>query len=504
MTQTEPTNPPGPTSAETPKPPGPTPSEVPTPETLLRAIARQGDEPWFPSTYAATTGIRRDALDGPLTDLRLAGLIEIVTWVKGRGQGYRLTPAGQQALRSSAVSPPAASPASSGEQLPLNQRPLVTVWLLSGACLLLFLAGLILAAWEGLSLRDHLSGHDVMTVHRLGGVRGWDLLDGQWYRLITANFAHFGLLHILANLLAVILLGVEVETLYGRWSLAWLFLFSGMGGVAVAVAVTPTVVIAGASAAIWGLLAAVTVWLVTYRPQLPPLLFQRAMFRLGGIVLLNLLLSLVPGVSWAGHLGGALWGSVGATWLLTERHTQRPGIRWFLRGGIAGLTLLPALGLYLVRYWSADWLQMREHYQQHQQRWRLREAQQQFHREVIPRLNRLDPARLETLERQALLQLLRPAPRRDSATVAHLREHIQQRLEDAGQILALLEGPPTGHAAWDRYCQQLHQYTATAQHALQLLALMLDDPDIPSETTWGHWGQTRRQLETLWSSLQLP
>jgi membrane associated rhomboid family serine protease len=493
MTQAEPTNHPSPASPA-----------VPNPETLLRAIAQQGEEPWFPSTYAATTGIARDALDGPLTDLRLAGLIEVVTWVKGRGQGYRLTTAGEQALRGQPVSPPATSSAPSLDNLPLNPRPLLVVWLLTAACLVVFLTGLILAAWEGLPLRDYLNGQDVMTVHRLGAVRGWDLLDGQWYRLLTANFAHFGWLHVLANLVALVLLGAEVETIYGRWQLAWLFLLSGMGGVAVAVALTPTVVLAGASAAIWGLLAALAVWLLTYRQYLPPLLFQRALFRLSGIVLLNLLLSLTPGISWAGHLGGAVWGVLGATGLLAERHSHHLWTRWLLRGGIGVLTLLPAVGLYLVSCWSADWTEMRERYHLEQQRRRLWEAQQQFNHEVVPRLNRISPSKLEALERTAVLQLLRPATRRDSATMAHLREQIQQCLQDAEQILALLDGPPTGHAAFDRYRQQVQQYTTTVQHALHLLTLMLDDPNIPSETAWNHWGQTRRQLETLWFSLQPP
>jgi len=492
------------TPAEHRDPPRPAPPAELSAETLLRAIAQQGDEPWFPSTYASSTGIARDALDGPLTDLRLAGLIEVVTWVKGRGQGYRLTEAGQRALRGPQVKPPETSSPPSLDTIPLNQRPLLVIWLLAAVCILVFLAGLVLAAWDGLSIRDYLNGQDVVTVHRLGAVRGWDLLHGQWYRLLTANFAHFGVLHLLANLLALILLGAEGEMVYGRWRLLWLFLFSGVGGVAVAVAITPEVVLAGASAALWGLLSALAVWLLTYRSQLPELLFQRALFRLGSIILLNLLLGLVPGISWSGHLGGALWGTLGAAWLLTERQSQRPGIRWFLRGGIGVLSLLPIAGLVLVMSWTADWTAMRERYHLEQERRRLREAQEQFNHEVVPRLRRISPSQLEAIERSAVLQLLRPTSRRDSATVAHLREQIQQHLQDAEQILAWLDGPPTGHAAFDLYRQQVQHYAATVQHALHLLTLMLDDPDIPSETTWHHWGQTRRQLETLWLSFQPP
>lgn len=492
------------TPAEYRDSPSPGPPAEPSAETLLRAIAQQGDEPWFPSTYAASSGIARDALDGPLTDLRLAGLIEVVTWVKGRGQGYRLTEAGQQALRGPSVKPGGTSPSSSLDSIPLNQHTLLVIWLLAAVCILVFLAGLVLTVWDGLSIRDYLTGQDVITVHRLGAVRGWDLLDGQWYRLLTANFAHLGLLHLLANLLALTLLGAEGEIVYGRWRLLWLFVFSGVGGVAVAVAVTPEVVLAGASAALWGLLSALVVWLFTYRSQLPALLFQRALFRLGTVILLNLLLGLVPGISWSGHLGGALWGALGATWLLTERQSRRPETRWFLRGGIGGLTLLPVLGLVLVMSWSTDWKAMRQRYHLEQERRRLQKAQEQFNHEVVPRLHRINPSQLEVLKRSAVLQLLRPASRRDSATVAHLREQIQQHFQDAERIIVWLDSPPTGHAAFDLYRQQVQQYATTVQHTLHLLTRMLDDPDIPSETTWHHWNQTQRQLETLWLSFQPP
>lgn len=479
-----------------------------SPQALLAAIAAAGDELWFPSSYAAATGIPRDALDEPLTDLRLAGLIEVATWVKGRGQGYRLTTAGREALHgrspTTAVVPPAEQAGSLFvHSVPLNLRPLVVVWMLAAACLLVFFAGLLLAGREHGSFYDYLSGHDLLTAYRLGAVRGYDLLAGQWYRLLTANFVHIGWLHLLANLLALVLLGVEAETVYGRWRLLWLFLCSGIGGISTAMASSPDTLLAGASAAIWGLLAALAVWLLIYRRHLQPVIFQRTLARLGIIIVFNLLLSLAPGISLAGHLGGALWGAVAARWMLATQQTTAPFLRRFLQVGTLGLPLVPTLLLLAWMHWSPNWEGTRTRYEHERQRRRLQEIQEHFQHYIAPRLEQLQPRTIEQLERQAILQLLRPAARRDSAATAYLHEQIRQRLQDAQAVQTWLDQIAAIPAPLGRLYQPLHDYVATVQHALQLLDLMLDEPEIPSEMAWHHWGQTRRRLEQLWQMLQL-
>src|SRR5690242_10652790 len=93
-----------PATADSPPPPenpttsGAGPRCAPTPEDVLRWVAAGAPEPWFPSAHAKLTGTPRDSLDDPLTELRLADLVKIATWVRGVGQGYVLTPAGQAAL----------------------------------------------------------------------------------------------------------------------------------------------------------------------------------------------------------------------------------------------------------------------------------------------------------------------------------------------------------------------------------------------------------------------
>jgi rhomboid protease GluP len=54
--------------------------------------------------------------------------------------------------------------------------------------------------------------------------------DGQWWRLFTAQFVHFGVLHLGMNMAALWDVGRLVERLYGRWRFAVLYWVSGVAG----------------------------------------------------------------------------------------------------------------------------------------------------------------------------------------------------------------------------------------------------------------------------------
>src|SRR5438874_2397314 len=68
-------------------------------ELILRRCAEKAPDPWYPRDYAKETGNARDSLDPYLDQLRLGGLTRLTDWVAGHGQGYALTPAGQEILK---------------------------------------------------------------------------------------------------------------------------------------------------------------------------------------------------------------------------------------------------------------------------------------------------------------------------------------------------------------------------------------------------------------------
>src|SRR3954447_599995 len=138
--------------------------------------------------------------------------------------------------------------------------------------------------------------------YRLGGpVHG--IAAGEWYRLGTAMFLHYGVLHILLNMWVLWQLGRYLEARLGPARFVALYLLAGLGGnVAAYVFTPPNQGAAGASTAIFGLFAAIII--VNRRLKLD-------ISALIPLLVINLLFTFtVPNISVAGHLGGLVAGGV--------------------------------------------------------------------------------------------------------------------------------------------------------------------------------------------------
>ena len=134
---------------------------------------------------------------------------------------------------------------------------------------------------------------------------------GEWWRLITAAFLHIGFLHLALNMLALLVFGSELEAALGRWRYLSLYLVSALGGAtAIQLFGAPGAAVAGASTAIYGLLGALGVVLIVRRQSLRGLLTLLA---------INLFISLLPGVSLIGHIGGFVAGAATAGVLVAAR-----------------------------------------------------------------------------------------------------------------------------------------------------------------------------------------
>ena len=138
--------------------------------------------------------------------------------------------------------------------------------------------------------------------------------QGDWWRLITSAFLHYGPLHLGMNMLVLWFIGPALEHYFGHWRYALVYLVSGLAGSAGALIVTPNSPTVGASGAIWGLMGAALV------------LEARRIFVFGGqamgLVVVNLIFTLViPGVSLGGHIGGGIGGAVAALAFSSLRRT---------------------------------------------------------------------------------------------------------------------------------------------------------------------------------------
>ncbi|MGY1671564.1 rhomboid family intramembrane serine protease [Geodermatophilus sp. SYSU D00710] len=134
---------------------------------------------------------------------------------------------------------------------------------------------------------------------------------GQDWRLITGAFLHIGITHLLLNMLSLLLFGPEIEARLGWWRYLSVYLLSALGGaVAIELFGDPARPVAGASAAIYGLLGALGVLMVAARQDLRGLLTLLA---------INVVISFLPNVSLLGHLGGLVAGLVATTLLVLTR-----------------------------------------------------------------------------------------------------------------------------------------------------------------------------------------
>jgi membrane associated rhomboid family serine protease len=160
------------------------------------------------------------------------------------------------------------------------------------------------------------------------------LVDGEYYRLFTAMFLHYGVIHLLMNMWALWVLGRPLEALLGPIRFLALYLISGLGGsVAVFLFANPSAHTAGASGAIFGLFAALIVLLRR---------MGRSVAGVVPILAINLIFTFaVPGISIAGHLGGMVVGGLVAAGLAYAPREQRTPVQVAAIG--ATLLILAAL-----------------------------------------------------------------------------------------------------------------------------------------------------------------
>jgi rhomboid protease GluP len=162
----------------------------------------------------------------------------------------------------------------------------------------------------------------------LGGNFAPWTLNGEWWRLGSAMFLHFGLIHIAMNMI-VLFQGRIVETMYGRGGFAAIYLASGLLGGIASLWHASNVVSAGASGAVFGVFGAFGAYLILRRDQLDPRFVQKQARSLGSFVALNLLYgATATGIDLSAHIGGMVAGFLGgAAMLAGARADAQRGMR---------------------------------------------------------------------------------------------------------------------------------------------------------------------------------
>jgi membrane associated rhomboid family serine protease len=160
------------------------------------------------------------------------------------------------------------------------------------------------------------------------GLRGPDIANGDWWRIITGGFLHAGFIHLLFNMYVLYIAGSILEPGIGTPRFLGIYFVSLIAGSLGALIVDPNTVTVGASGAIFGLMAAVII--VARGRGVEQLARQFGIF-----ILLNLFLTFsIPGISIGGHIGGLIGGALAALLVIfvERRLSGRPGFTLELVG----------------------------------------------------------------------------------------------------------------------------------------------------------------------------
>jgi rhomboid protease GluP len=362
-------------------------------EAILRLCAASAPVPWYPRN-AAPLGLAEAHLIALVDQLRGGGLIARTDAVPGHGRGYVLTPLGVQALqdqgalewlRRGEIPPHKAPPAEDDPTAPapaVSEReravrmsllapstPRVTQVLIA-LNVAVFLWGVYLSHKPGGNLQKFVWGLPEAVAHKTGAIEAPDVMEPGWglLRLLTCCFVHFGLVHLGANMLSLYFIGPTLERMWGRARYLVLYLVAGFGGSCAAVVLHPVnsngnvVMLAGASGAIWGLMASMAVWFLLNRRYLPQRMFWSAAKQILFVVLINVGITYMGSgfISAEAHYGGGIVGVVCAVLLHFTRFVPSA-----LRGlAAAGIAALPLFGVYAVTHpghYNPQWDQLQWH-----------------------------------------------------------------------------------------------------------------------------------------------
>lgn len=141
-----------------------------------------------------------------------------------------------------------------------------------------------------------------------GADYGPKTLGGQYWRVITAAFLHFGIIHLALNMWCLWSLGRLTEKLVGRFTTFAVYVITAVGASILSLSWNPMRVSAGASGAIFGLAGVLIPILYYGKLNLPPESTRRLLGYVVKFAGLNLLYGLKDNIDNMGHLGGFVTG----------------------------------------------------------------------------------------------------------------------------------------------------------------------------------------------------
>lgn len=139
-----------------------------------------------------------------------------------------------------------------------------------------------------------------------GGLVHFNVVHGEWYRLLTSMFIHANFTHLMMNVFSLIIFGKLIEGALGSIKMFTIYFISGLFAGIVSLSIDTQSISIGASGAIFGLIGAFIVYLFTRKNINKQFVLQTFI----GIVIISLLALFINNVNHFAHLGGFVGGAI--------------------------------------------------------------------------------------------------------------------------------------------------------------------------------------------------
>lgn len=147
------------------------------------------------------------------------------------------------------------------------------------------------------------------------------LEDGEYYRLFTSMFLHFGFEHLMNNMVTLVLIGWNLEIEIGKFKLLLIYIFSGLGGNVLSAwyeyRAEDYAISAGASGAIFGMIGALLYVAIRNRGRIGDISGKGIVF----MIIISLYYGFTSsGVDNLAHIGGLITGFLSGVLLYWKRN----------------------------------------------------------------------------------------------------------------------------------------------------------------------------------------
>ncbi|WP_239732666.1 MULTISPECIES: rhomboid family intramembrane serine protease [unclassified Mammaliicoccus] len=139
-----------------------------------------------------------------------------------------------------------------------------------------------------------------------GGLVHFNVVHGEWYRLLTSMFLHANFTHLIMNVFSLIIFGKLIEGALGSVKMFTIYMASGLFAGLVSLSIDTESISIGASGAIFGLIGAFIVYLFTRKNINKQFVLQTFI----GIAIISLLALFINNVNHFAHLGGFIGGAI--------------------------------------------------------------------------------------------------------------------------------------------------------------------------------------------------